>query len=251
MIMLLQQGIRWFAYKFGYDIVKQHTRFRDFEEEEVQLVRSIKHYTMTSPERIFALIHAVKYVVNNDIPGAIVECGVWRGGSMMAVAKTLLNLNHLTRELYLFDTFEGMPKPSDVDMSDRGIKASDKFEKNRINDNSSRWAYATLDETKKAMYSVGYDKRKIHFIKGKVEETIPDKAPDVISLLRLDTDFYESTIHELIHLFPRLSKHGILIIDDYGSWMGAKKAVDTYIAQNNLCLYLNRIDNTGRLCVKI
>jgi hypothetical protein len=100
------------------------------------------------------------------------------------------------------------------------------------------------------MYETGYDREKISFVKGKVEETIPDNAPQSISLLRLDTDWYESTRHELIHLYPRLSHGGVIIIDDYGHWLGARKAVDEYIEQNNLCLLLNRLDYTGRIGVK-
>ena len=97
--------IQKFAQKFGYYIIPIRDYPMDFVEEEIEIIRSVVPYTMTSPERILALIHAVKYIVNNNIPGAMVECGVWRGGSMMAIAKTLLNLNHLTRQLYLFDTF--------------------------------------------------------------------------------------------------------------------------------------------------
>jgi hypothetical protein len=88
------------------------------------------------------------------------------------------------------------------------------------------------------------------FIKGKVEETIPEQAPAQIALLRLDTDWYESTYHELVHLYPRLSPGGILIIDDYGHWAGARKAVDEYFAEHRLNLFLHRIDYTGRICIK-
>jgi hypothetical protein len=206
---------------------------------------------MTSRERIYALIQAVRYVVQHNIPGDIVECGVWRGGSMMAVAKTLVSLNHFDRELYLFDTFEGMSKPTEVDVYYDGRKASDRFKQAAINDTSSDWSYIPLEEVKRALYSTGYDHKKIHFVKGMVEETIPNNAPDTISILRLDTDWYESTKHELTHLFPRLSRKGIIIIDDYGHWEGARKATDEYILQNNLCIFLNRIDSTGRIGIKI
>jgi hypothetical protein len=236
----------------GYDFVKYQEGIPvDFDQDAIQTIRSVKPYTMTSSERLYALIQAVKYVVKNDIPGDIVECGVWKGGSMMAVAKTLLNLGHIDRQLYLFDTFEGMPRPHDVDVSYHGGKASKKYEKRRTTDNSSRWAFASLDEVERAMYETGYDMAKICFVKGKVEETIPNNAPQIISLLRLDTDWYESTRHELIHLYPRLSYGGVIIIDDYGHWLGTKKAVDEYMEQNNICLLLNRLDYTGRIGVKL
>ena len=138
-----------------------------------------------------------------------------------------------------------------MDVSYREGDATKKFEKRKITENSSRWAYATLDEVERAMYETGYDRGKISFVKGKVEETIPDNAPQSISLLRLDTDWYESTRHELIHLYPRLSHGGVVIIDDYGHWLGARKAVDEYIEQNNICLLLNQLDHTGRIGVKL
>ena len=92
---------------------------------------------------------------------------------------------------------------------------------------------------------------EFNFIKGKVENTLPEYAPKQIALLRLDTDWYESTKHELIHLFPRLVSGGVLIIDDYGYWIGAKKAVDEYFSQTKTKILLNRIDQTGRIAVKI
>jgi O-methyltransferase len=86
---------------------------------------------------------------------------------------------------------------------------------------------------------------------GKVEDTFPKDTPDKIAILRLDTDWYESTRHELIHLYPKLSIGGVLIIDDYGHWEGARKAVDEYINDNTLRILLNRIDYTGRIAVKM
>lgn len=206
---------------------------------------------MTSPERIFALIQSVKYIVQNNIFGDIVECGVWRGGSMMAVARTLTHLKDDKRHLYLFDTFEGMTEPTEKDIDFRGLYASTRFDNSVKEDQTSSWCYASLNSVKNVLQSIGYDNQKIHFIKGKVEETLPDKAPQSISLLRLDTDWYESTRHELIHLFPRLSVGGVIIIDDYGFWRGSRLATDEYIHQNNLRLLLNRIDDTGRIGVKL
>ena len=84
-----------------------------------------------------------------------------------------------------------------------------------------------------------------------MEDTIPKKAPQMISLLRLDTDWYESTRHELIHLFPRIAPFGVIIIDDYGHWQGVREAVDEYIRENNIKILLNRVDYTGRIGVVI
>lgn len=96
-----------------------------------------------------------------------------------------------------------------------------------------------------------YPSEHIHFIKGKAEDTIPRHAPRQIALLRLDTDWYESTKHELEHLFHRLSPGGVIIIDDYGFWKGARKAVNEYFLDNNIAILLTRMDETGRMAIKI
>jgi O-methyltransferase len=83
-----------------------------------------------------------------------------------------------------------------------------------------------------------------------VEDTIPASVPEQIALLRLDTDWYESTKCELEILFPRLVKGGVIIIDDYGCWQGARKAVDEYFNKNNIAILLNRMDDTGRIGIK-
>ncbi|OLP18611.1 macrocin O-methyltransferase [Leptolyngbya sp. 'hensonii'] len=223
----------------------------DFSAAEIQMIQTARPYTMTSLERMYALIQAVKYISQHQIEGEIVECGVWRGGSMMLIANTLSAMQDQTRNLYLFDTFSGMAKPSDKDVSYEGLSALEIFTENHGNDSGSAWCYASLEEVKQILSQTHYDQQKIHFVPGKVEETIPQQAPEKIALLRLDTDWYESTRHELIHLFPRLSTHGVIIIDDYGFWQGARLAVDEYLEQNNLKILLNRIDDTGRIAVKL
>jgi hypothetical protein len=254
MIDLLKKKLKKLGRTFGFEISQSKHGFKipvDFTQEHIDLIQYVQPYTMTSAERIFALVEATKYVVKSKIAGDIVECGVWKGGSIMAVAKTLVGLRCFEKELYLFDTFEGMTKPSLVDVSRKGEKAAEEFQKRQLSETSSEWCYAGLEEVREAVCDSGYDLAKIHFVKGKVEDTIPEKAPDCISLLRLDTDWYESTKHELIHLFPRLSKGGVIIIDDYGYWLGARKATDEYLNENNVSLLLNRIDASGRIGVKL
>ena len=215
----------------------------DFEASDIEIIRAVEPYTMTSTERIHALIHAVRHVVRSRIPGDMVECGVWKGGSVMAMALTLLQLGERDRSLYLFDTFSGMTPPTDRDVDFEGQQARVILDEVRCE--------ASQQEVENAVFSTGYDREKIHFVRGRVEETIPAHAPELIALLRLDTDWYESTQHELLHLFPRLARGGVIIIDDYGHWRGARQAVDEYIAQNQIPLLLNRIDYTGRIGVKI
>jgi len=222
----------------------------DFDEATRDVCRLVRPFTMTSPERVFALRQSVQYLVQRGIQGDIVECGVWKGGSMMVVARTLRESGVTDRDLHLFDTFEGMPAPTVKDVSFRGELAANLLSKSS-KDSSWVWACCALDEVRRNLQATGYPVERMFFIKGRVKETVPKHAPARIALLRLDTDWYESTCHELLHLYPRLCPGGVLIIDDYGHWAGARKAVDEYFAEHNLKPLLHRIDYTGRICVKM
>ena len=221
----------------------------DVVPEEAEIIRAVKPYTLTSNEKLLVLIHAVNHVVDNDIPGAVVECGVWKGGSMMAAAKTLLKRN-VTRDLYLFDTFTGMTEPTARDVDVYGDAARSDYDAHKRTDGEVDWCRAPLDEVRNNLLGTGYPVERMHFVRGPVEQTVPAEAPEVIAVLRLDTDWYESTKHEMQHLFPRLSKHGILIIDDYGYWRGQREAVDEYFGENGVKLFLARVDHTGRVGMK-
>ncbi len=222
----------------------------DFEKLHIDTIRKVQTETMTSPERIFGLVEATKYIVANNIPGDIVECGVWRGGSVMAIIHVLEEMHSADKSIYLYDTFDGMTEPTGEDVSVHGGSAKDLLKENKKDEENVIWAYSGIDIVKKNVYATSYPKDKIHFVQGKVEETIPGTIPEKISLLRLDTDWYESTRHELEHLFPRLSKGGILILDDYGHWQGARKAADEYFGKYNINIFLSRVDYTGRIAVK-
>jgi O-methyltransferase len=245
--------------RMGYDVVRRNPRETsaqaagfppDFDEQTIALFREVQPYTMTSKERVLALQQSVEYVVRNEIPGAFVECGVWKGGSAMAMARTLRMLGAADRTLYLYDTFTGMTPPTSDDRAYTGESAY-AFLEDAKRRQSPIWQSSTLDEVKRAIASTGYDSSKTVLVPGRVEDTIPAVAPDAIALLRLDTDWYASTYHELQHLYPRLSVGGVMIIDDYGHWQGARKAVDQYIEEQKLKLLLCRIDYTGRICVKL
>jgi hypothetical protein len=214
------------------------------------VVRKVLPFTMTSAARVVALCEAVRYIVENRIPGDIVECGVWKGGSMMAIAHMLVLLGETDRHLYLFDTFEGMTAPSAEDVALDGRSARALMDTSDRADPESVWCVAPLEGVKIALSQTGYDSARMHFVKGRVEETVPAQAPERIAVLRLDTDWYESTRHELAHLYPRLVPGGVLVLDDYGHWQGARKAVDEFIRAHRLPLLLHRIDYTGRCAVK-
>ncbi len=223
----------------------------DFTEEEKDCIFFVRGMTMTSVERLVSLSRAVDYIVKNKIQGDIVECGVWKGGSMMLIAKKLLQAKDQNRNLYLFDTFEGMSEPGDKDVSAvDNNKAEDLLDKADKFEGRNVWCYSSLDEVKENLRKTSYDTTKIFFIKGKVEDTLPYPSMGKIALLRLDTDWYESTKHELETLYDNLVPGGVLIIDDYGHWSGSRMAVDEFVENRKLNLFLNRIDYTGRLAIK-
>ncbi len=239
--------------RFGFDVVpyalpddSDLRDFPDLSDAERRIMATVKPFTMTSIERIVCLINAVSYITENKIQGDIAECGVWRGGSMMTVALTLLSRGDASRNLYLYDTFEGMSAPTEYDKSFDGVSAEA-----QMNRENGKWCYASIEDVRRNILSTGYPEDKIYLVKGKVEDTIPKIIPANLSLLRLDTDWYESTKHELNHLFPLLAPEGVLVIDDYGHWQGARRAVDEYFAEQNRKVYLHRIDYTGRIAVGI
>lgn len=221
----------------------------DLEPDFLELYERCRPFTMTSLTRMYALYQSVRHVVTSATPGAFVECGVWRGGSAMLAALTLIRFGDTAREIFLYDTYAGMTAPGAVDLDPWMAPALTTWRKLQ-RQSMNEWCYAPLDEVTRNLEGTGYPRERMHFISGRVEETIPATTPDQVAILRLDTDWYESTRHELIHLFPLLSKNGVLIIDDYGYWKGAREAVDEYFKQSQTPLFLHRIDSTGRIAVK-
>jgi O-methyltransferase len=250
--MRLKRQIRSLLNRAGYDVVRQRPSVElslasyGFDADFEPIYERCKPYTMTSPERMHALFRAIRYVVANDIEGDIVECGVAAGGSMMVAALTLMSV-HSERRLYLYDTFAGMTEPGETDVDFAGNKAWREWKGCERRDHNA-WCYASLPTVKANVAGTGYPQDRVHYVVGPVQETIPALVPERIALLRLDTDWYESTWHELAHLYPRISRGGVLIIDDYGHWRGCRKAVDEYFAKSPPLLH--RIDRTGVVAVK-
>lgn len=243
--------LKTLADRAGYMILKkQYPLDIQQDKEFMSVLREIEPYTMVDTDRSLALYTAVKYVTRAGIPGDFVECGVWKGGQAMLMARTLLAQGANPRTIWLYDTFTGMSEPTSVDVfAYPEDPAPIKWENLKKEDHVD-WCYASEEEVRKNVLSTGYPKEKFEFVKGKVEDTVPNKIPDTIAVLRLDTDWYESTKHELEHLFPRLAVGGVLIIDDYGSWEGARKAVDEYFEQHRIKMLLTRA-GPGRVGVKV
>jgi O-methyltransferase len=192
---------------------KLRTIVRRLDDDAKDTILRVRDYTMLNPEKIYSFIQAVRYVQRNAIPGAIVECGVWRGGAIMAAALTLRQLGAPDRIFYLYDTFSGMPAPATRDRSLIGkIDPTERFAQTRIGDDASDWCYASLDDVRQNLANVPYDQGKFVLVQGKVEDTLPKNSPGPIAILRLDTDWYESTRHEMEHLMPLLMSKGVLIV---------------------------------------
>jgi hypothetical protein len=242
----LVAGWRWrLGYYLGTSIPPE------YDDDLRATIKRVRRNTLSSAARVAALCDSVEYVVRNEIEGDFVECGVWKGGSMMAAALTLLRLGDTSRDLYLFDTFTGMAEPTAEDVSSPydGYSLHKRFNRNKTGATSD-WAAVPDDFVREAMISTGYPPERIHLVKGLVEDTLPEGAPERLAMLRLDTDWYQSTKHELEHLYPRLVSGGVLIVDDYGHYEGARRAVDEYFAEHGERVLLNRIDYTGRVAIK-
>jgi len=221
----------------------------DYDQETREIWEAVRDRTMTRHPRVQFLIQAVRYVDRYRVPGAIVECGVWRGGSMLTVAHTLLRLGVTDRDLYLFDTFTGMTAPTERDVRITQGKHADELLAAK-GPGPMAWArpgkfVATLDDVKEGFAALDYPQDRVHFVPGRVEDTVPEHAPEGIAILRLDTDWYESTKHELTHLYKRLAPGGVLIIDDYGTWHGSKEATDEFLDETGEALLLTRVSRAA------
>jgi O-methyltransferase len=246
----LKQRLSDLFRRMGYEVHKTVSFDPAMESEFREIAEKCKGYHLQSIPRLYALYQALCYIEKNKIGGAIAECGVYKGASQMVSGWVLKNRNSFHRDLYLYDTFDGWPEPGEKDRRCGDERSVPEI----VEDNKKidwKGIGVSMDRVRKNLLQTGYPEEKMIFVKGKVEETIPGTVPEKIALLRLDTDWYESTIHELKHLFPRLSPGGVLIIDDYGHWKGAKDAVDQYFSENKISMMLHRIDYTGRAGIKI
>lgn len=237
----MKYAVQRLANRLGYRVTQLHGR--DLTPELREAIRAARPHTTTQNEAIVTLHDAVGHVVRAGIPGSFVECGVWKGGSLLVVARALVGFGVTDRDLFGFDTFTGMPAPTGNDVRYDGKRGADPSAMNLH-------VAPSPDEVRRLVLASGYPSERLHLVPGRVEDTIPDAAPGTIALLRLDTDWYESTRHELEHLYPRLSSGGILIIDDYGHWQGARQATDEYLARLDRPPFLARVDYTVRIAVK-
>ena len=219
------------------------------EREIVKYVMSEK-LTMVSLERLQTTVMACKHALDRDIEGDFVECGVWRGGNAIAAAE-IFKLYKSDKSVWLFDTYKGMTAPTNADVqASNGEAAINQYIADQ-KETHNEWCYASIDDVRNNFTNLGLTSN-IFFVEGDVCQTL-DRAmvPNKICVLRLDTDWYESTKKELEILYPKLSRGGCLIIDDYGHWSGSKKATDEYFEKHDNRPYLQYTDYTGRVAVKV
>jgi O-methyltransferase len=257
---VIKRNIVKLVNQFGYSIQATQTNLNKYQNIAVELddsdVDLIKYildsgYTMTSIPRLVATLKSCRYVVENNIPGDFVECGVWRGGNGI-LAKRLFEQLDSNRIVWMYDTFEGMTTPTEYDVAaGTKVHAGQQFEANQ-GDAHNDWCYASLEDVKNNCLKSNLKLDELKFVKGDVSETLSKKEnlPSEISILRLDTDWYESTKSELEVLYPMLSVGGVLLIDDYGHWEGARKAVDEYFSAADYKPLFSVTDYTGRSAIK-
>lgn len=238
-----QESMQEYSDKVGY---------KDFDADFFPLLEYVRNYTMTSVERLYALWNCIGYLCGRQREGDFMEVGVWRGGSMMLAAFELLRRKEREmRHIWLYDTFTGLPRPNEtLDTDILGNRAIDGWLPRNFADDTSVWAYASEEEVRSNMDKTGYPSSFLHFIAGKVEKTIPDVIPEKIALLRVDTDFYSSYKHTLEYVYDHVVEGGIVILDDYGHFCGARKAVDEFLKKRKICALMHRPDYSCRIFVK-
>ena len=263
----IANAIHYFLNILGYKVCKNAAEIISYPVEaspkDIKLIKAVKNITpngkrditnelsMCTVPAIWAAISAVRHVEENKIKGDIVECGVWRGGCALAMASILKEYGS-KRKVYLFDTFAGMTDPTAQDMDGsigaEQMKFVEKYNPFLYSDNDPRH---TLLFIKKIFKEHGLSEY-VEFVKGDVKTTLNPKCtrPSEIAVLRLDTDYYDSTRHELEFLYPRLAKMGVLMIDDYGAFQGTKLACDEFFKKQKFKPLAWTIDYTCRGYIK-
>jgi hypothetical protein len=176
----------------------------------------------------------IDYIINAKIEGALVECGVQSGKIEKIWINKLKELNVFPKEIYMYDTFTGLtePGPKDVGIYN-GLDTPEAVYKEWAKHNVyevNTMCYCPLSKVMNDLYETGYPRDKLHFIKGDVRKTLLHdyNIPEKIAVLRLDTDWYDSSKIELETMFKYLVPGGVLILDDYGYWKGQKDATDEF-----------------------
>ena len=191
--------------------------------------------TMIGLKRLDNVHSCIEQVLRDEVPGDFIETGVWRGGACIFMRAALKAYGDGTRQVWVADSFEGLPKPDGRYQQDDGDifwKSKDRLgiSLDQVKDNFSR--YGLLDA-------------RVRFLKGWFKDTLPTAPIERLAILRLDGDMYSSTMDSLLNLYPRLSVGGYIIIDDYGAVDACRKAVSDFRASHQIDTPVIPIDWTG------
>lgn len=233
---------------FDLQLINKNQKIVELSQNDIKLIDLISKYSMTPKIRIYNLIQALRHLEHNEVQGDYVECGVWKGGNLILFKKFLEKNNLISKKIYAYDTFEGMTTPSSYDYNLSTKESAENILKGDKDRKTNNWGICSLEDVKSNILKTVGNLDSIEFVKGPVEETLNNKIPNKISLLRLDTDWYSSTKKELEVLYDNVTPGGIIIIDDYGHWGGTKKAVDEFFL--NKYVWMHYVDYACRLIIK-
>lgn len=192
----------------------------------------IPKYTMVSPRMLFELDDLTREVLKSGVRGSIVECGVWNGGSAAIMAATARDCS-ADVDYWLFDSFEGLPKPTDDDPAE----VQDYY--------FQGWNTGTAERAREAMQRVGVDPRRLNICAGWFEDTFPQQKIDSIAVLHIDSDWYESVLRCLEAWFDKVAVGGVIILNDYNQWHGCNKAVADFIERRKLQITIHDSGKVG------
>ena len=208
------------------------------DSEFNHILKTIKPYTLLSHQRLYSLYNHARQVCEADMPGNFVECGVAAGGSTALLAYVIKSKSKQPRKIYAFDSFEGMPAPTDAD-THQGIPAEE-----------TGWGSGTCFATEESVMEICNALNVsdiVEPVKGYFQETLPYARNQIgpVALLHMDGDWYDSTRVILANLYDNVITNGFIQVDDYGHWEGCKKAIKEFEASRNICFKISAIDGTG------
>lgn len=260
--------------RFGLDVIRSSSTVEsnlninerlgyELEDEAVECIYTVKNNTMLSKRRLVTLYQQVAYCEKNNIPGSFVECGVWKGGAMGLMALANLHTGVERRHLHLFDAFQEICEPDASVDGERAVREVCEFTKKGGHNEGklqpltgiydSFGGAGTLEENKNLLEKViGYPVEQIHYHVGWFQHTLPNEHEkiDQIAILRLDGDWYASTKVCLEYLFDKVVVGGVVIIDDYGTYEGCRRAFDEFVTSRKIRLFLGSVDKDCRFFVK-
>jgi O-methyltransferase len=200
-----------------------------------RVLRTAAARSLCSPERLRGLRALAADVAQRNLTGDVAECGVYRGGSAAVLADQLLHRSPTTA-MWLFDAFDGMPKPGAEDPAEAWTEVG---------------RYASSEGAVRETFAaarVPFD--RVHIVAGRFEETLPRFAPPPLVFLHVDCDWYASVKLCLSTLYDAVVTGGIVVIDDFGHWEGCRRAVEQFFAERGIQPTLIAIDYTSHYFVK-